>query len=117
MEKGKACPACTFNHKRCHPNCEGRVAFRKIITKEEYRTIFSIFHQNNLAQVLTDVPEPQYTEVLQSYLMEARERTNNPFGGGCEARMVSLEKRMEEIYWRVASLETRLDGGSSSADL
>lgn len=140
MEKSTntACPACKYGHRRCHPNCYGLEAFKNIISREDYQTIFSIFQAKPLAKRLTDVPEPRYSEILHSYLLEAKERTNNPLGG-CDARMkvlekrvedidsinhhgdddirlASLEKKFEEIYWRVAALETRLDGGSSSAD-
>ena len=139
MGKGTstACPACKYNHRRCHQNCYGIEAFKNTISREDYQTIFTIFEPKQLANVLEDVPEPQYTEILHSYLLEARERIKNPLGGcdaqmkvlekkvediesiknhgdddirmishGDDIRMISLENKVEEIYWRVAALET-----------
>ena len=107
MEKStsSACHLCVYHHRKCHPNCWGLEAFQNIISREDYHTIFNIFGPRNLAKVLKDVPEPRYTEIIQSFLLEARERTKNSLGG-CDARMVSLKKKVEEIYWRVAALET-----------
>ncbi|KAM7462686.1 hypothetical protein LguiA_030807 [Lonicera macranthoides] len=79
---------------------------------KDYHTIFTIFGVRNVASFLQDVPEDKHLETLNSYLLEATARIENPIRD-CTTLLTSLEQKVEELQVRVTALEARLEKGSS----
>ncbi|KAM7494183.1 hypothetical protein LguiB_028792 [Lonicera macranthoides] len=109
---GSSCAACTYNRKRCQPWCEYAQIFRDVISRQDYRTIFTVFGVKNVADILQNIPEYQHLETLYSFLFEAKARIENPIKG-CTALLASLEQKVEELQERVTALEARSEGGPS----
>ncbi|KAM7481679.1 hypothetical protein LguiB_006262 [Lonicera macranthoides] len=109
---GPPCAVCAYNHRRCPPSCEYAKICRNVIDCQDYHTIFTIFGVRNIASFLQDVPEDQYLEALNSYLLEATARVENPTKG-CTTLLTSLEQKVEELQAWVTALEARLEGESS----
>ncbi|KAM7466714.1 hypothetical protein LguiB_014276 [Lonicera macranthoides] len=78
------------------------------------RTILNLNGCNalNVASFLQDVPEDKHLETLNSYLLEATARIENPIRD-CTTLLTSLEQKVEELQVRVTALEARLEKGSS----
>ncbi|KAM7464349.1 hypothetical protein LguiA_032470 [Lonicera macranthoides] len=106
---GSSCAACTYNRKRCQPWCEYAQIFRDVISRQDYRTIFTVFGVKNVADILQNIPEYQHLETLYSFLFEAKARIENPIKG-CTALLASLEQKVEELQERVTTLEARRGG-------
>ncbi|KAM7492132.1 hypothetical protein LguiA_035053 [Lonicera macranthoides] len=109
---GSSCAACTYNRKRCQPWCEYAPIFRDVISRQDYRTIFTVFGVKNVADILQNIPQYQHLETLYSFLFEAKARIENPIKG-CTALLASLEQKVEELQERVTALEARSEGGPS----
>ncbi|KAM7466573.1 hypothetical protein LguiB_014135 [Lonicera macranthoides] len=109
---GSSCAACTYNRKRCQPWCEYAPIFRDVISRQDYRTIFTVFGVKNVADILQNIPQYQHLETLYSFLFEAKARIENPIKG-CTALLASLEQKVGELQERVTALEARLEGGPS----
>ncbi|KAM7460172.1 hypothetical protein LguiA_035845 [Lonicera macranthoides] len=108
---GPPCVACAYSHKRCPLSCEYAKIFRNVIDCQDYHTIFTVFGVRNVASFLQDVPEDRRLEILNSYLLEATARIENPIRG-CTTLLASLEQKVEELQARVTALEARLERGS-----
>ncbi|KAM7484586.1 hypothetical protein LguiA_000595 [Lonicera macranthoides] len=76
----------------------------EVISRQDYRTIFTVFGVNSVANILKDIPQHQYLETLYSFLFEAQARVENP-SKGCTALIVSLEQKVQELQSRVTALE------------
>ncbi|KAM7491621.1 hypothetical protein LguiA_034542 [Lonicera macranthoides] len=107
-----SCAACTYKRKRCQPWCEYAQIFREVISRQDYRTIFTVFGVKNVADILQNIPQYQHLETLNSFLFEAKARIENPIKG-CTALLASLEHKVEELQERVTALEARSEGGPS----
>ncbi|KAM7471673.1 hypothetical protein LguiA_009856 [Lonicera macranthoides] len=109
---GPPCVACAYSHKRCPLSCEYAKFFRNVIDRQDYHTIFTVFGVRNVASFLQDVPKDRRLETLNSYLLEATARIENPIRG-CTTLLASLKQKVEELQARVTALEARLERGSS----
>ncbi|KAM7511055.1 hypothetical protein LguiB_009930 [Lonicera macranthoides] len=109
---GSSCAACTYKRKRCQPWCEYAQIFQEVISRQDYRTIFTVFGVKNVADILQSIPQYQHLETLNSFLFEAKARVENPIKG-CTALLASLEQKVEELQEWVTALEARLEGGPS----
>ncbi|KAM7469007.1 hypothetical protein LguiA_007190 [Lonicera macranthoides] len=108
-----------LHHSRLKQLWEGRTPwleyaqiFRNVISRQDYRTTFTVFGVKSVVDILQNILEHQYLETLNSFLFEATARIENPTKG-CTALFASLEQKVEELQARVTALEARLEGGSS----
>ncbi|KAM7465824.1 hypothetical protein LguiB_013386 [Lonicera macranthoides] len=113
--RGTPCAACTYFRKSCPQFCESAKFFPRVINRQDYSTIFSIFGVKNVVSILKHVPDYKYLETLKSFLFEARARVDYPIGG-CTTLIISLQQKLEALQSRVTALEARLGGGYSSAN-
>ncbi|KAM7466284.1 hypothetical protein LguiB_013846 [Lonicera macranthoides] len=111
-EASSPCVACAHSHKRCPLAYENARIFPNMIDREDYHIIFTVFGVRNVASFLQRVPENRLHEALNSYLLEATARIENPVRG-CTALLASFEQKVEELQARVTALEARLGGGPS----
>ncbi|KAM7517520.1 hypothetical protein LguiB_016482 [Lonicera macranthoides] len=113
---GPPCVACAYSHKRCPLSYEYAKIFQNVIDRQDYHTIFTVFGVRNVASFLQDVPKDRRLETLNSYLLEATARIENPIRG-CTILLASLEQKVEELQAWVTALEVRLEMGSSCVNL
>ncbi|KAM7477385.1 hypothetical protein LguiA_025598 [Lonicera macranthoides] len=99
------------SHKRSL-SCEYAKNFRNVIDRQDYHTIFTVFGVRNVASFLQDVPEDRRLETLNSYLLKATARIENPIRGSTTL-LASLEQKVKELQARVTALEAQLEKGSS----
>lgn len=109
------CVACVFTHRKCPQYCWEVDTFRKVISPQDYHTIFTIFGTKSVASILQYIPRDKYLETLHFLLYGTKIRIENPIGG-CFAYMASLEQRLEELQTLMTVLEARLNGGSFSVN-
>ncbi|KAM7510012.1 hypothetical protein LguiB_008887 [Lonicera macranthoides] len=103
---GSSCAACTYKRKRCQPWCEYAQIFRDVISRQDYRTIFTVFGVKNVADILQHIPEYQYLETLNSFLFEAKARVENPIKG-CTALLASLEQKYSLLHNYTDQIRTK----------
>ena len=110
-----SCVACIFTNRKCPPYCREATIFWKVISPQDYHTIFTVFGPKSVASIFQCVPGDQYLQTPHLLFYEANARIKDPVGG-CFARMASFEQRLEELQTWVVALEARLKGGSTSAN-
>ncbi|KAA8539555.1 hypothetical protein F0562_026247 [Nyssa sinensis] len=101
-----SCAACKFLKRRCTPNC----AFAPYFQSDEPRKfakVHKVFGASNVSKILTEVPEEQREDAVNSLVYEAEARLKDPVYG-CIGAIALLQRRMAELQHDLAIARARL---------
>ncbi|KAM7484236.1 hypothetical protein LguiA_000245 [Lonicera macranthoides] len=113
--RGTPCAACSYFCRSCPPFCESAKFFPRVINRQDYFTIYSVFGVKNVVSILQHIPDYKYLETLMLFLFEAQSRVDNPISS-CTILIISLQQKLETLQSWVTALKARLGGGYSSAN-
>ncbi|VVA97189.1 unnamed protein product [Arabis nemorensis] len=105
-----SCAACKLLKRRCTPTCIFAPYFRSSdpIT---FAKVHKVFGASNVSKLLTEVPEEQRQETVNSLAYEAEVRLKDPVYG-CIGAIASLQKKMLELQHDLTVARTRLHAHS-----
>ncbi|XP_059627950.1 LOB domain-containing protein 21 [Cornus florida] len=101
-----SCAACKFLKRRCAPNCAFAPYFRSDEPKK-FANVHKVFGASNVSKILTEVPEEQREEAVNSLVYEAEARLIDPVYG-CIGAIALLQRRMMELQHDLAIAKARL---------
>lgn len=101
-----SCAACKFLKRRCIPNCIFAPYFRSDEPKK-FARVHKVFGASNVSKILTEVPEEQREDTVNSLAFEAEARLKDPVYG-CIGAIASLQVKMAELQHDLAIARARL---------
>ncbi|OAY46290.1 LOB domain-containing protein 21 [Manihot esculenta] len=101
-----SCAACKFLKRRCIPNCIFAPYFRSDEPKK-FAKVHKVFGASNVSKILTEVPEEQREDTVNSLAYEAEARLRDPVYG-CIGAIALLQRKMVELQFDLAIARARL---------
>lgn len=101
-----SCAACKFLKRRCIPNCIFAPYFRSDEPKK-FAKVHKVFGASNVSKILTEVPEQQREDTVNSLAYEAEARLRDPVYG-CIGAIALLQRKMVELQLDLAVARARL---------
>ncbi|XP_071723501.1 LOB domain-containing protein 21-like [Rutidosis leptorrhynchoides] len=101
-----SCAACKFLKRRCVPNCIFAPYFRSDEPKK-FARVHKVFGASNVSKILTEVPEEQREDTVNSLAYEAEARLSDPVYG-CIGAIALLQRKMVELQHDLAVAKARL---------
>ncbi|KAM7271243.1 hypothetical protein ACFE04_030457 [Oxalis oulophora] len=101
-----SCAACKFLKRRCIPNCIFAPYFRSDEPKK-FAKVHKVFGASNVSKILTEVPEEQREDTVNSLAYEAEARLRDPVYG-CIGAIALLQRKMVELQHDLAIARARL---------
>nr|ATI23617.1 transcription factor LBD21 [Brassica rapa var. rapa] len=101
-----SCAACKLLKRRCTPTCIFAPHFRSS-DQITFAKVHKVFGASNVSKLLSEVPEEQRQETVNSLAYEADVRLNDPVYG-CIGAIASLQKKMLELQHDIAVARNRL---------
>ncbi|CAI0415721.1 unnamed protein product [Linum tenue] len=101
-----SCAACKFLKRRCTSNCIFAPHFRSDEPKK-FAKVHKVFGASNVSKILTEVPEEQREDTVNSLAYEAEARLRDPVYG-CIGAIALLQRRMVELQVDLALARARL---------
>ncbi|KAK4396913.1 LOB domain-containing protein 27 [Sesamum angolense] len=90
-----ACAACKYQRKRCNESCVlGR--YFPLDRAEDFENVQRLFGIQNAVKILNSVAENEREKTVESLILEARMRRENPVHGPVEVEM-RLRAEMERV--------------------
>ncbi|CAN0909775.1 LOB domain-containing protein 21 [Linum grandiflorum] len=108
-----SCAACKFLKRRCTPNCIFAPYFRSDEPKK-FAKVHKVFGASNVSKLLTEVPEEQREDTVNSLAYEAEARLMDPVYG-CIGAIAMLQRKMVELEIDLAIARARLLHCATSA--
>ncbi|KAK6929494.1 Lateral organ boundaries, LOB [Dillenia turbinata] len=90
-----SCAACKFLKRRCTPNCIFAPYFRSDEPRK-FAKVHKVFGASNVSKILSEVPEEQREDAVNSLAYEAEARLRDPVYG-CIGAIAMLQKKMVEL--------------------
>uniref|UniRef100_A0A5B6YJ51 Putative LOB domain-containing protein 21 n=1 Tax=Davidia involucrata TaxID=16924 RepID=A0A5B6YJ51_DAVIN len=103
---GSSCAACKFLKRRCTPNCAFAPYFQSDEPKK-FAKVHKVFGASNVSKILTEVPQEQREDAVNSLVYEAEARLKDPIYG-CIGVIALLQRRMVELQHDLAIARARL---------
>ncbi|KAJ0263778.1 LOB domain-containing protein 21 [Hirschfeldia incana] len=101
-----SCAACKLLKRRCTPTCIFAPHFRSS-DQMTFAKVHKVFGASNVSKLLSEVPEEQRQETVNSLAYEADVRLKDPVYG-CIGAIASLQKKMLELQHDIAVARNRL---------
>ncbi|KAL0900410.1 hypothetical protein Bca101_084371 [Brassica carinata] len=101
-----SCAACKLLKRRCTPTCIFAPHFRSS-DQITFAKVHKVFGASNVSKILSEVPEEQRQETVNSLAYEADVRLKDPVYG-CIGAIASLQKKMLELQHDIAVARNRL---------
>ncbi|CAN1172943.1 LOB domain-containing protein 21 [Linum perenne] len=101
-----SCAACKFLKRRCTSNCIFAPYFRSDEPKK-FAKVHKVFGASNVSKILTEVPEEQREDTVNSLAYEAEARLMDPVYG-CIGAIAMLQRKMVELQIDLAIARARL---------
>ncbi|CAH8339282.1 unnamed protein product [Eruca vesicaria subsp. sativa] len=101
-----SCAACKLLKRRCTPTCIFAPHFRSS-DQITFAKVHKVFGASNVSKLLSEVPEEQRQETVNSLAYEADVRLKDPVYG-CIGAIASLQKKMLELQHDIAVARNRL---------
>ncbi|KAJ4720103.1 putative LOB domain-containing protein [Melia azedarach] len=101
-----SCAACKFLKRKCIPNCIFAPYFRSDEPKK-FAKVHKVFGASNVSKILTEVPEEQREDTVNSLAYEAEARLRDPVYG-CIGAIALLQRKMYELQQDLAVARARL---------
>ncbi|KAF2296289.1 hypothetical protein GH714_037262 [Hevea brasiliensis] len=98
--------ACKFLKRRCIPNCIFAPYFRSDEPKK-FAKVHKVFGASNVSKILTEVPEEQREDTVNSLAYEAEARLRDPVYG-CIGAIALLQRKMVELQFDLSIARARL---------
>ncbi|KAK6932985.1 Lateral organ boundaries, LOB [Dillenia turbinata] len=110
-----SCAACKFLKRRCTPNCIFAPYFRSD-EPTKFAKVHKVFGASNVSKILSEVPEEQREDAVNSLAYEAEARLRDPVYG-CIGAIAMLQKKMVELQHDLTIARARLAHYASSSPL
>ncbi|KAL9675342.1 hypothetical protein QQ045_003544 [Rhodiola kirilowii] len=109
-----SCAACKLLKRRCSPTCIFAPYFRSD-DPTKFAKVHKVFGASNVSKILSEVPEEQREETVNSLAYEAEARLEDPVYG-CIGAIAALQRKQAELQRELAVAKARLAGyyGASS---
>lgn len=101
-----SCAACKLLKRRCIPTCIFAPYFRSDEPKK-FAKVHKVFGASNVSKILTEVPEEQREDTVNSLAYEAEARLRDPVYG-CIGAIALLQTKMVELQHDLALAKARL---------
>nr|AMQ09513.1 lateral organ boundaries domain protein [Boehmeria nivea] len=101
-----SCAACKLLKRRCTPTCIFAPYFRSDEPKK-FAKVHKVFGASNVSKILTEVPEEQREDTVNSLAYEAEARLQDPVYG-CIGAIALLQRKMAELQRDLAIARARL---------
>ncbi|KAG7016020.1 LOB domain-containing protein 21, partial [Cucurbita argyrosperma subsp. argyrosperma] len=101
-----SCAACKLLKRRCTPTCIFAPYFRSDEPKK-FAKVHKVFGASNVSKILTEVPEEQREDTVNSLAYEAEARLRDPVYG-CIGAIALLQTKMVELQHDLAIAKARL---------
>ncbi|XP_022953486.1 LOB domain-containing protein 21-like [Cucurbita moschata] len=101
-----SCAACKLLKRRCTPTCIFAPYFRSDEPKK-FAKVHKVFGASNVSKILTEVPEEQREDTVNSLAYEAEARLRDPVYG-CIGAIALLQTKMAELQHDLALAKARL---------
>ncbi|KAI4382758.1 hypothetical protein MLD38_008677 [Melastoma candidum] len=101
-----SCAACKMLKRRCTSSCIFAPYFRSDEPKK-FAKVHKVFGASNVSKILTEVPEEQREETVNSLAYEAEARLSDPVYG-CIGAITLLQRKMVELQYDLAIARARL---------
>ncbi|OAY38385.1 LOB domain-containing protein 21 [Manihot esculenta] len=101
-----SCAACKFLKRRCTPNCIFAPYFRSDEPKK-FAKVHKVFGASNVSKILTEVPEGQREDTVNSLAYEAEARLRDPVYG-CIGAIALLQRKMAQLQLDLSIARARL---------
>lgn len=108
-----SCAACKLLKRRCTPTCIFAPHFRSS-DQMTFAKVHKVFGASNVSKLLSEVPEEQRQETVNSLAYEADVRLKDPVYG-CIGAIASLQKKMLELQHDIAVARSRLLSAHNNA--
>ena len=106
QRSSSSCAACKLLKRRCTPTCIFAPHFRSS-DQITFAKVHKVFGASNVSKLLSEVPEEQRQETVNSLAYEADVRLKDPVYG-CIGAIASLQKKMLELQHDIAVARNRL---------
>ncbi|KAK9913760.1 hypothetical protein M0R45_037569 [Rubus argutus] len=101
-----SCAACKLLKRRCVPTCIFAPHFRSD-EPNKFAKVHKVFGASNVSKILTEVPEEQREDTVNSLAYEAEARLRDPVYG-CIGAIAMLQGKMAELQQDLAIARARL---------
>ncbi|KAJ0101881.1 hypothetical protein Patl1_06648 [Pistacia atlantica] len=101
-----SCAACKLLKRKCTTTCIFAPYFRSDEPKK-FAKVHKVFGASNVSKILTEVPEEQREDTVNSLAYEAEARLRDPVYG-CIGAIALLQRRMIELQQDLAIARARL---------
>lgn len=104
--RSSSCAACRSLKRRCTPTCIFAPYFRSD-ESNKFAQVHKVFGASNVSKILTEVPEDQRADTVNSLAYEAEARLRDPVYG-CIGAISMLEGKMIQLQHDLAIARARL---------
>uniref|UniRef100_A0A7N0RFP8 LOB domain-containing protein n=1 Tax=Kalanchoe fedtschenkoi TaxID=63787 RepID=A0A7N0RFP8_KALFE len=103
-----SCAACKLLKRRCSPTCIFAPYFRSD-DPTKFAKVHKVFGASNVSKILSEVPEEQRQETVNTLVYEAEARLEDPVYG-CIGAIAALQRKLAELQRDLAIARARLAG-------